>query len=127
VQTVTRQGGSPRSTVGHATEFERSEPSLRSQKALAVPTCTAEINSLSLMVQRLLDAELLLDTEGAALLTETRAACRCLEEGYGESVRRHVEQVARFVEGLVATETLDRADGRAVIETAGRILAGDTR
>ena len=91
-----------------------------------MPTCPAELNSLSLMVQRLLDAELLLDTEAAALLTETRTACRALEEGDAEAARQHVEQVARFVERLVATEALDLADGRAVIETARRILAGDS-
>jgi hypothetical protein len=91
-----------------------------------MPTCPAEINRLSLMVQRLLDAELLLDTEAAALLTETRAACRSVEEGDAAAARRHVEQVARFVERLVATGALERGDGRAVIETARRILAGDT-
>ena len=86
-----------------------------------MPKCPAEINSLTLMLQRLLDAELLLDTEGAALLAETRAACRSLEEGDAAAAWRHVEQVARFVETLVATEALDLADGRAVIETARRI------
>jgi hypothetical protein len=86
-----------------------------------MPTCPAEINRLSLMIQRLLDAELLLDAEGAALLTESRAACRCLEAGDAAGARRHVEQVALLVERLVATGALDRADGRAVIETARRI------
>ena len=89
-------------------------------------TRQAEINSLSLMVQRLLDAELLLDTEAAALLTETGAACRALEAGDTETARGHVERVARFVEALVATQALERADGRAVIETARRILTGGT-
>jgi hypothetical protein len=91
-----------------------------------MPTCTAELNGLSLMVQRLLDAELLLETEGAALLTETRAACRSLEEGDAEAARQHVEQVERFVETLVATRALELAGGRAVLETARRILAGGT-
>jgi hypothetical protein len=86
-----------------------------------MPTCTAELNGLSLMVQRLLDAELLLDADGAALLTQTRAACRSLEEGDAKAARQHVEQVARFMERLVATRALDLADGRAVIETARRI------
>jgi hypothetical protein len=92
---------------------------------LAVPTCTAEIDGLSLMVQRLLDAELLLDTDGAVLLTETRTACRFLEDGNAAAARQHIEQVARFVEGLVATGALELSGGRAVIETARRILAGD--
>jgi hypothetical protein len=91
-----------------------------------MPTCPAELNSLSLTIQRLLDAELLLDAEAAALLTETRAACRALAEGDAEAVRRHVQQVARFLEGLVATGALDRVEGRPVIETSRRILAGDT-
>jgi hypothetical protein len=91
-----------------------------------MPICPAELNSLSLMVQRLLDAELLLDTEAAALLTQTRAACRSLEAGNAAAARRHIAQVALFVERLVATGALDRADGHTVIETARRILAGDT-
>ena len=90
-----------------------------------MPTCTAKIDGLSLMVQRLLDAELLLDTEGVVLLAETRAARLSLEEGDAAAARQHVEQVARFVEGLMATGALERADGRAVLETARRILAGD--
>jgi hypothetical protein len=73
------------------------------------------------MIERLLDAELLLDTEGAALLSETRAAYRCLEAGDTAGARQHVEQVALLAERLVGTEALDRADGRAVIETARRI------
>jgi hypothetical protein len=91
-----------------------------------MPICPVELNSLSLMVQRLLDAELLLETEGAALLTQTRSACRSLEAGDPAAARQHVEQAARFVEWLVATGALDRADGHTVIETARRILAGDT-
>jgi DNA-binding GntR family transcriptional regulator len=93
---------------------------------LAVPTCTTKIDNLSLMVQRLLDAELLPDTEGAALLAETRAACRALEAGDTAAARRHIEQVVRLVETLVASDALNRADGGAVMETAGQILAGDT-
>ena len=90
-----------------------------------MPNCPAELSDLSLLVQRLLDAELLLDTDGAALLTETTTACRSLEAGDAAAARQHIEQVARFVERLVATGALERADGRAVLETARRILAGD--
>ena len=90
-----------------------------------MPTCMANINGLSLVLQRLLDAELLLDTEATALLTETAAACRSLEEGDAAAARQHIEQVALFVEMLVATEALDLAAGRTVIETARRFLAGD--
>ena len=86
----------------------------------------AELNRLALMVERLLDMELLSDAEGTRLLTETHAACRLLEAGDTEAVRRHVEQVARFTEALLADDALVLKDGRAVVETARQILTGDT-
>jgi acyl-homoserine lactone acylase PvdQ len=64
-------------------------------------TTRTELNSLVLLIQRLLDAELLLDAAGEALLTETDAALRFFEAGDTETARRHVRQVARYTEALV--------------------------
>src|SRR5436853_7811936 len=69
---------------------------------------------LSLLVQRLLDAEVLLDADSAPLVGATEAARRSLEAGDAQAARRHVEQVARSTEALVRSEALAAADGRAL-------------
>jgi hypothetical protein len=86
----------------------------------------ADFHRLTLLIQRILDADALYDTEGTALLTETQAACRSLEEGDLEAARQHVAQVVHFTEALIGTDALALSEGSAVIETAHRILAGDT-
>lgn len=80
---------------------------------------------LALLVERLLDAELLPDAEGARLLIEIERGRQALEEGESQTARRHIEQIARATETLVTTRALGLADGRAIIETARRILASD--
>jgi hypothetical protein len=77
---------------------------------------------LSLLVQRILDADALCDAEAASLLTATEAARRSLAAGDTEAACQHVERVALFTETLVQTHLLDLADGRAVIETARHLL-----
>lgn len=86
---------------------------------------TTDTTFLSLMVQRLLDSEVLGETEGVTLRAEAEAANQCVLEGNGSAARRHVEQVALFTEALVSTEALVLADGRAVIDAAHRILDQD--
>ena len=90
-----------------------------------MPSPLADIPRLVLLIQRLLDAELLPDAEGAALLIESQAARQALEEGDTQAARQHVEQVARLTEALVQAGLLALADRRIVIETACRILDGD--
>jgi hypothetical protein len=90
-----------------------------------MPLCAADIQSLTLLIQRLLDAELLPDAEGEALLAETDAARRSLEQAEAETARRQLERLARLAEALVETSALDPADGQGVIRTARRIAAGD--
>jgi hypothetical protein len=84
------------------------------------------IARLSLLIQRILDADALCDVEGASLLSETEAALRSLKEGEMEAARQHVEQIALFTEALVQMHLLDLADGRAVIETARHLLTQNT-
>ncbi len=84
------------------------------------------LDRLALLIERLLDAELLPDAEGARFLTEKEAACQALEEGNTETSQSHIEQIARFTEALVTTHVLDPADGHAIIEAARRILARAT-
>jgi hypothetical protein len=84
----------------------------------------ADLARLSLLIQRLLDAEVLSDAEGVALVAANEAARRSLEAGDVGAVCRHVEQVARFTEELVRTAAIKPADGRAVLEATRRLLAG---
>lgn len=84
----------------------------------------ADMARLSLLIQRLLDADTLCGTEGAALLIEAEAAGRSLQAGDLETARRHVAQVVRSTEALVHSNLLLLSDARAVIETARRLLTG---
>src|ERR1051326_3993108 len=85
---------------------------------------SAALARLTLLVERLGDAEILLADEGAVLLAEAEGARRSLEAGNSIDGRWHVEQVERVTEALVHSGALDRADGRDVIDAARRILAG---
>ncbi len=82
----------------------------------------ADLHHLALLVERLLDAELLSDAEGAALLKETKAARRSLEDGNEETARRHIEQIERIIEALIQSDALSRKDGQAVLQVAQDIL-----
>jgi hypothetical protein len=84
----------------------------------------AALARLTLLVERLKDAEILLVDEGAELLAEAEAARQSLEAGNPIAGRRHVEQVERVTEALMDSGALDRAEGREVIDAARRILAG---
>lgn len=89
-------------------------------------TYDADLARLSLLIQRILDADALREADGAALLTRTEAARQSLEAGDKETARLHIAQVTHDAAALMRTAALDLADGRAVIETAHRILAEDT-
>jgi hypothetical protein len=89
-------------------------------------THASDLARLSLLLQRIVDTEALYDNQGEMLLTETEAARRSLEQGDAETARRHIAQVARFTEALVQSDLLDQAEGRAVLETAHRLLAKDS-
>ena len=86
---------------------------------------TTDLARLFLLVERLLDADALLAEDSAALEAEVGEARQSLAEGDAEAARRHVECLALLTEALVQTDALDLADGRAVVETARRILTGD--
>jgi len=87
-----------------------------------MPTLLADFTRLVLLVQRLLDAELLLEEEGAALLAESDAARRSLEAGEKEAARRHIERLAQFTAALMATNALAHTDGQAVLQFADGLL-----
>jgi hypothetical protein len=89
-------------------------------------TDSTDFARLTLLVQRLLDAEVLSDGEGAALLTEIELARQGLEEDKGEAARAHLEKLARLTEALLAMAALAPADGRAVLHAANRILHPET-
>src|SRR5262245_2735264 len=82
----------------------------------------ADIDRLALLVRRLLDAELLLDEEGAALLAASDAAGRSFAAGEAAATRRHVERLAQFTAALVDTNALARTDGQAVLQFADGLL-----
>ena len=84
--------------------------------------CAADLNGLTLLVRRLLDAELLLEDDGAALLAESDAARRSYEAGDADTARRHIERLAHFTAALVATNALARTDAQAVLRISDGLL-----
>ena len=80
-----------------------------------------EVQRLSLMVQRIVDADLLPSDEGAALLAETAAARQALENGDETAARLHLGQLVGLTEVAINCGVLDFVDGRAVIEVANGI------
>lgn len=85
----------------------------------------ADYARLTLVIQRLLDAEVIETEVGAALLAEAEAGRRLLDAGDQEAARKRAERVAILTVALVGSEKLDLLDGRAVIETVGRALADE--
>ena len=82
----------------------------------------AEFARLSLIVERLLDADLLLAEEGGALLAEIEAARQSLGEDDEAAVGWHTANFLRALEALVRSGRLGEEHGRAVIEGARRML-----
>jgi hypothetical protein len=82
----------------------------------------AECARLSLIVERWLDADLLLAEEGGTLLAALRAAGRALEEGDEAAVGSHLARLVRTLEALTQSRTLATAEGRAALDTARQML-----
>jgi hypothetical protein len=85
-----------------------------------------DIHRLALLVRRILDAEFLLEEEGAALLAESDAACRSIGEGNEAVARTRAAQLARNLEALVGSGRLAAADARGALEVARRIFPDDS-
>jgi hypothetical protein len=92
-----------------------------------MPSRPADLAHLSLMVARLLDADLLPTGEGGALLAEIEAARRSLNEEDEQAARWHTERFLLALEALLQSGLLDEADGRAGLESARRILEAPAR
>ena len=82
----------------------------------------AYLRRLSLLIQRLLDAELLQEEDSAALLARTEVARKSLEAGDAETARQNIEQVALFTEALVQSGSLSLTNGQAVLQVANALL-----
>ena len=81
---------------------------------------------LTLLVQRLLDADLLLEAEGAALLEAVAAARQAAAEGDGETAGRQLSAVAASLEDQIRTGVLDEKEGRPVLIAAQELASGAT-
>jgi hypothetical protein len=74
------------------------------------------LDSLALLIQRMMDAELLPDREGAALLAESDAAFRSLEAGDRAEARERLSRIAHRTKRLVRRGVLPPAEGGAVLQ-----------
>jgi hypothetical protein len=93
---------------------------------MPMKTRMADFVRLTLLIQRLLDADVFDETEGGPLLAETEAVRHALEGGDWEAARGHLEQVTRLTAALIQTDALALAPGREVLQTANRILNPET-
>jgi hypothetical protein len=91
-----------------------------------LPCPLTDLAHLTLLIERLQDADMISEGEEATLLTEADAALQSLEAGDREAVRAHVARIARFTETLIRIEALTLSDGRAVIQAAQSILKAQT-
>jgi len=82
-----------------------------------------EMSRLLILVQRLLDADLVGESQGATLLATIETACRHARQGHSTEACRLVEEVATATQLLVQTEALPPKDGQIVITAAKAIVA----
>src|SRR5262245_63910740 len=76
----------------------------------------ARLEPVVRLLQRLLDAEILLPEEVEPLLAGAEAAVRSRIQGDEEAARPHLERLAREGEALVRAGLLDAADGCALAQ-----------
>ena len=72
-----------------------------------MPTDTPDLNHLQLTIQRLVDADLLLEDEAAPLLAEVEAALRSPGAAEPEAIGRLVERLAPLTSSLVSSNLPD--------------------
>ena len=82
----------------------------------------AECARLSLIVQRWLDADLLLAEEGAALLAQVAEARRALDGRDAAAARRHTRRFVQVLDALVETGLLEEPRGRLALAAARQML-----
>jgi hypothetical protein len=85
--------------------------------------CPANVARLSLLVQRTLDAEVLDDTDSAALLGAAEAVRRSLEEGDVPTAKTNRQAFIHQVNALVQTGQLTPAQGKTLTDAARALLA----
>lgn len=86
----------------------------------------ADIARLILLIQRILDAEVLAETDCAELVLTIEAIRQAVVTADTVMARRHIAQIAHCTEALVRSGALAPSDGQAVIETARRLLNANT-
>ena len=87
-----------------------------------MPSRALELARLSLSIERLIDAELLLTEEGEKLLEEIEAACHSLETSDFQGIEQHITQLLCDLRTLMRTDRLPAAEGQMAAEAAGCIL-----
>jgi hypothetical protein len=88
---------------------------------------SAELGRLNLLVERLIDADLLLAEDGAALLAMVCAGQRSAVEGDPPAVAAHVSGFARCLESLLPAGLPGAEAARPALETAKQIVDADSR
>jgi hypothetical protein len=85
-------------------------------RSLDGPDSPDNLDGLALLIQRMMDAELLPDREGDALLAQADAAARALAAGDRAEARAHLGRIAHRTKRLVRRDVLPLTEGRAVLQ-----------
>ncbi len=84
-------------------------------------TDSTDWERLTLLLERVLDAETLTAAQSATLLQASQAARGA--GGDAHAARRHLERLARHIQTLLASKALARAEGDALLRLTSRLLS----
>jgi len=91
-----------------------------------MPTHTTDFARLTLLIERVLDAETLTAAQSAPLLQASQASRLAWVTGEVEDTRRHLEQLARHLQTLLGSQALARSEGDALLRLTSRLLSPHT-
>src|SRR5690349_18908483 len=91
-----------------------------------MPTHTTDFARLTLLIERVLDAETLTAAQSAPLLQASQAARLAWVTGEVEDTRRHLEQLARHLQTLLGSQALAQEEGDALLRLTRRLLSPPT-
>ncbi len=78
---------------------------------------------LTLLLERVLDAETLTTAQSALLLQASQAARLAWAQGEVQAAQRHLERLARHIHTLLASKRLALADAQALLRITHRLLS----
>ncbi len=86
-------------------------------------THTTDFARLSLLIERVLDAETLTAAQSTPLLNESQAARVAWATGEVQAACRHLQRLARHIHTLLGSQALAHSEGDALLRLTSRLLS----